>query len=170
MALFSGYLYDKIGTKLLAVPFALSVLPFVFQSLVGLPEAILASIAYDLVLGMQESTYRAAITDMVPLSRRGSAYGFFNVMLGAGTFVSGVAFGYMLDASVSPLLMLSFVVVAQVIAIFLLWTARHEEDEPAITVNNDGWLENGDIYNHINRIGRNIGLGVALNLERLSSG
>jgi len=124
MALVSGYLYDKIGIKFLAVPFALSVLPLAFQSLVGLPGVILACVSYGLVLGMQESIYRAAITDIVPVGRRGSAYGFFNVMLGAGTFVSGAVFGYMLDASVSPLLMLGFVVVAQVIAVVLLLGAK----------------------------------------------
>ena len=124
MALVSGYLYDKIGIRFLAVPFALSVLPLAFQSLVGLPGVILACVSYGLVLGMQESIYRAAITDIVPVGRRGSAYGFFNVMLGAGTFVSGAVFGYMLDASVSPLLMLGFVVVAQVIAVVLLLGAK----------------------------------------------
>ncbi len=120
MAIVSGYLYDRVGIKFLAVPFALSVLPLAFQSLVGLPGVILACVSYGLVLGMQESIYRAAVTDIVSLGRRGSAYGFFNVMLGVGTFVSGVVFGYMLDAQVSPLLMLCFVVLVQMIAIAML--------------------------------------------------
>ncbi len=128
MALISGHIYDKIGIKLLVLPFALSVLPFAFQFFVGLPGVILASIAYGLVLGMQESTYRATITNIVPLGKRGSAYGFFNVMLGAGTFISGVVFGFMMDVAVSPLLIFSFVIFAQVLAIFLLWNAVHEEN------------------------------------------
>jgi MFS family permease len=78
---------------------------------------------------MQESTYRAAVTDIVPLGKRGSAYGFINVMLGAGTFVSGVAFGYMLDASVSPLLTLGFVVVAQIVSVSLLLGARLKNEK-----------------------------------------
>jgi MFS family permease len=127
MALVSGYIYDKVGIKFLAVPFALSILPLLFQFLVGLPGVILACISYGLVLGMQESTYRAAVTDIVPLGRRGSAYGFFNVMLGVGTFISGAAFGYMLDASVSPLLMLGLVVLAQAAAIALLLAAKPRE-------------------------------------------
>ncbi|HIH88047.1 TPA: MFS transporter, partial [Candidatus Bathyarchaeota archaeon] len=127
MALVSGYIYDKIGIKFLAVPFVLSVLPLAFQSLVGLPGVILACVSYGLVLGMQESIYRAAVTDLVPLGRRGSAYGFFNVMLGAGTFVSGIAFGYMIDTSVSPLLMLGFVVLAQVVAVVLLLRAKQND-------------------------------------------
>jgi hypothetical protein len=54
MALVSGYIYDKIGIKFLGVPFALSILPIVFSSFVGLPGVILACISYGLVLGMQE--------------------------------------------------------------------------------------------------------------------
>jgi MFS family permease len=129
MALVSGHIYDKIGIRFLAVPFALSVLPFVFQSLIGLPGVILSCVSYGLVLGMQESTYRAAVTDIVPLGRRGSAYGYFNVMLGAGTFISGAAFGYMLDASVSPPLMLGFVVLTQVAAVALLLEAKLKKKE-----------------------------------------
>jgi MFS family permease len=120
MALVSGYLYDKIGIRFLTIPFALSILPIVFSSLVELPGVILACISYGIVLGMQESIYRAAVMDIVPLGRRGSAYGFFNVLLGAGTFISGVAFGFMLDTSVSPILLFSFAVVAQIIAVALL--------------------------------------------------
>lgn len=123
MALISGYAYDKIGIRLLTVPFALSILPFTFQSIAGLLGVVLACVSYGLVLGMQESTYRAAITDIVPLLKRGSAYGFFNVVLGAGTFVSGVIFGYMLEASMPTLLIFSFVFATQIIAVVLLFYA-----------------------------------------------
>lgn len=125
MALISGYLYDKVGTKFLSIPFALSVLPIVFSSLAGLTGVLLACFSYGLVLGMQESIYRAAVADIVPLGRRGSAYGFFNVMLGVGTFISGAVFGAMLDTSTPVFVMLGFVAVAQVSAITLLLRARH---------------------------------------------
>ena len=126
MALVSGYLYDKIGVKFLAVPFALSVLPLAFQSLAGLPGVVLACLSYGLVLGMQESIYRAAVTDMVPLRKRGSAYGIFNVMLGIGTFVSGAAFGFMMDATISPFLMFGLTALIQIGAILLLLRVKYE--------------------------------------------
>jgi len=129
MALVSGYFYDKFGLKFLTLPFILSVLPLAFQSLIGLPGIVLACISYGLVLGMQESVYRAAVADIVPLGRRGSAYGFFNVMLGAGTFLSGVIFGYTIDASISQPLMLSFVIVLQFSAVVLLWMAKQEKQQ-----------------------------------------
>jgi MFS family permease len=131
MALVSGHYYDKVGTKMLVVPFILSILPFMLQFIAGLPGVILACIAFGIVLGMQESTYRAAISDMVPLGRRGSAYGYFNVLLGAGTFISGAAFGYMLDISLSPMIILAFVVISQAAAILLLWNSTQKKHEQA---------------------------------------
>ena len=131
MALVSGHYYDKVGTKMLVVPFMLSILPFMLQFIAGLPGVILACIAFGIVLGMQESTYRAAISDMVPLGRRGSAYGYFNVLLGAGTFISGAAFGYMLDISLSPMIILAFVVISQAAAILLLWNSTQKKHEQA---------------------------------------
>ncbi|MDQ1280171.1 MAG: transporter [Thermoproteota archaeon] len=127
MALVSGYFYDKIGIRFLALPFVLSILPIVFSTLVGLLGVILACIAYGIVLGMQESIYRATVSDIVPLGRRGSAYGFFNVLLGVGTFISGVVFGFMLDISVSPILMFGFVIVAQTVAVALLLGTKQEK-------------------------------------------
>ena len=116
---------------MLVVPFMLSILPFMLQFIAGLPGVILACIAFGIVLGMQESTYRAAISDMVPLGRRGSAYGYFNVLLGAGTFISGAAFGYMLDISLSPMIILAFVVISQAAAILLLWNSTQKKHEQA---------------------------------------
>lgn len=137
MALVSGYFYDRIGLKLLVVPFTLSVLPFLFQFIVGLSGVILACVSYGLVLGMQESTYRAAISDIVPLGRRGSAYGFFNVLLGVGTFISGVTFGYMLDTSLSSTVMLIFVIVSQIAAIILLWNSTKEKQTGLTKINSN---------------------------------
>ena len=47
-----------------------------------------------LVLGMQESIYRAAVYEFIPLRKRGTAYGIFNTVLGFGTLASGVIFGF----------------------------------------------------------------------------
>ena len=129
MALIAGHFYDKIGVKLLVVPFTLSVLPFIFQLFSGLPGVVLACIAYGLVLGMQESTYRAAIASLVPFGKQGSAYGYFNVILGAGTFTSGAVFGYILDVSMFPMLILGFVVASQLVAILLLSKAIQGEKD-----------------------------------------
>jgi MFS family permease len=120
MALVSGILFDKLGVKVLAAPFALSVLPAFLVTYGGLIGVVSACIVYGLVLGMQESIYRAAIADLVPMSKRGTAYGIFNTALGVGTLVGGVVFGFFIDQGFAGVVMLGFAVVMQVGAMVAL--------------------------------------------------
>lgn len=120
MALVAGHLFDKIGVKLLALPFALAVLPAFFVSYGGLLGVVVACVSFGLVLGMQESIYRAAVCELVPLCRRGIAYGIFNAILGFGTLASGVIFGYFLDKGYSVIILVGFALALQVGAILTL--------------------------------------------------
>lgn len=124
MALVSGHLFDKLGVKMLVLPFALSILPVFFVSFGGLTGIVVACVAFGLVLGMQESIYRAAVCELVPLSRRGTAYGVFNAVLGFGTLASGVIFGYFLSASYSVIILVGFALSLQVAAILILNHSR----------------------------------------------
>ena len=120
MALVAGHLFDKLGVKLLVLPFALAVLPVFFVSYGGLVGIIFACLMFGLVLGMQESIYRAAVCELVPLGRRGTAYGIFNAILGFGTLASGVIFGYFLDKGYSVIILVGFALALQVGAILTL--------------------------------------------------
>ena len=120
MALASGILFDRLGVKVLAVPFALSVLPAFLVTYGGLIGVVSACIVYGVVLGMQESIYRAAIADLVPMSKRGTAYGIFNTALGVGTLAGGVVFGFFIDQGFAGVIMLGFAVVMQAGALVAL--------------------------------------------------
>jgi MFS family permease len=124
MALVSGYFFDRVGVKLLALPFILAIFPAFLVSYGGFVGVIAACIIFGLVLGMQESIYRAAIADLVPLSRRGTAYGIFNTALGLGTLASGVIFGFFIDQSYSTIVLMGFAMVLQVGAIVALRSDR----------------------------------------------
>jgi MFS-type transporter involved in bile tolerance (Atg22 family) len=124
MALISGLLFDRIGVKILTVPFVLSVLPALFVSYGGLNEVIIACVVFGAVLGMQESTYRAAIAELVSITRRGTAYGIFNTMLGLGTLAGGVVYGFFIDTGVSTVLVLGYALVTQACALLALGTGR----------------------------------------------
>ena len=124
MALVSGHLFDKLGVKLLVLPFALAVLPVFFVSYGGLVGIIFACVTFGLVLGMQESIHRAAVCELVPLGRRGTAYGIFNVILGFGTLASGVIFGYFLDKGYSVIVLVGFALMLQLFAIIALGRNR----------------------------------------------
>lgn len=96
-ALFAGFMYDRHGRSFLFLPFSLSVVPSILTLLGGELNLIVAAIIYGLILGMQESIYRAAISGLVPDHQRGSAYGIFNTFYGIGSLMSAAVFGYFID-------------------------------------------------------------------------
>ena len=120
LALISGYLFDKVGVKLLTFPFILSIFPAFFVSYGGLAGVIAACITFGFILGMQESIYRAAICDLVPLNRRGTAYGIFNTALGLGTLASGIIFGFLMEQSYSAVVLAGIATLLQISAIIAL--------------------------------------------------
>jgi MFS family permease len=126
-ALVSGYAYDKFGIKFLVLPFTLSVFPALFaMSDNDLLTFITASAFSGLVLGMQESIYRAAVSELTPISSRGTAYGIFNVVYGLGELVSGGIFGLFIDLRISLVAVIFYAVAFQVMAIALLLNVKRE--------------------------------------------
>lgn len=131
IALIAGLAFDRVGIKMLVLPLAASFLPMLFISYGGLTGVILACIAYGVVLGMQESIYRAAISGLAPAGARGTAFGIFNTFLGLGVIVAGPLFGFFLESQLM-ILPLAYVAATQVIAIFLLLqSTKHTREEEA---------------------------------------
>jgi len=124
-ALLSGYAYDKFGIAVLFAPFLLSFFPPLL-TLFGadLSTLIMASIVFGLILGMQESIYRAAVSDLTPLSSRGTAYGIFNMSYGVGLFISGAIYGALMAYKLPFIVVVFYVLVVQIAAISSLLKAR----------------------------------------------
>jgi len=130
VALASGYAYDKLGVKILAVPFMLSVLPALFSfSNGGLTLLLVAAVFSGVVLGMQESIYRAAVSDLSPASSRGLAYGIFNTAYGTAILLSGVVYGVMIDRGLSLYAVLAYSLVLQAAAVMGLARTRRTPRE-----------------------------------------
>jgi MFS family permease len=125
-ALLAGYAFDKFGIKILTLSFFLSLFPSLFAAgFQGLHALIIASIFFGIVLGMQESIYRAAVSQLAPLASRGTAYGIFNTAYGVSFLISGAIYGLMIDYSASLIAVLLFVISMQAAAIAaLLYTNR----------------------------------------------
>jgi len=121
VALIAGYTYDKYGVRVLTVAFILSIFPPLFVFIGGgLSTILIASVFFGVVLGMQESIYRAAVTQFTPISSRGTAYGIFNTGLGVGFLISGGIFGLLLQYNIDFTVTILFVVLVQVIATIIL--------------------------------------------------
>jgi len=127
VALLAGYAYDKFGIKVLVLPFLLSVFPpLLVMSDAELLTLTVASVFFGLVLGMQESIYRAAVSSFTSIASRGTAYGIFNTAYGVGFLISGGIYGLLMDFNVPFTVTLLFVVLTQTAAVTaLLQTRQH---------------------------------------------
>lgn len=89
----TGNLYDRVGPKtLLALPVLSACIPL-FAYGDSLAAVLVGAVLWGLTTGVQESTMRAYVADLVPSSKRASAYGMFSVFTGVGTLLGGAVAG-----------------------------------------------------------------------------
>lgn len=102
-ALVSGWCYDRYGGRiLLSLPIlSAAVAALAFAGSLG---AVLAGVLlWGAAVGVQESTLRAAVADMVGPGRRAGAYGVFAAGLGAAAAAGGAITGWLYDVSAGVL-------------------------------------------------------------------
>jgi MFS family permease len=124
-ALASGWTYDRFGAKtLVALPIlAIAIALLAFTDSVGM--VLVGAMLWGAAVGIQESTLRAVVADLVPAPRRASAYGAFAAGLGAAAAAGGALLGWLYDTSTGALV--AVVVVIQLIALtgmFGFWLHR----------------------------------------------
>lgn len=117
-ALAVGAVYDRRGAAiLLLVPvFVAAVPPLALTRPVLL---VLVGVAvWGLAVGVQDSTIKALVAEIVPAPRRATAYGVFAGIQGAFAVVGGAVVGWLYDVSL-PLLVI-VVAASQLVALLLL--------------------------------------------------
>ena len=119
-ALAFGLLYDRYKLWVLAFPFSLSILiPLLaLQRSFGFVAA--SAVVFGLVLGSQESVYRAAVGDLTEPGVRATAYGVFSTALGLGLLAAGAIYGLMIDLKAPLWLSSLYVLATQAVCLALL--------------------------------------------------
>ncbi|MEH0844855.1 MFS transporter [Micromonospora sp. CPCC 205711] len=119
-ALASGWLYDRAGVRVLAaVPVLTALIPL--AAFTTTPATAVAGVlAWGAVLGIQESTMRATIADLVPAARRGTAYGIFAAGLGGAALVGGLLTGALYDYSITAVIVTVAGIQVVALAMFLV--------------------------------------------------
>jgi MFS family permease len=104
VALIIGRVYDKIGlTSLITIPLLTLPIPlFAFTHTYSL--ALMSIVLWGAVMGIHETTMRAAIADLTPIERRGFAYGIFNTIYGVSWFLGSTIMGLLYDLSINYLI------------------------------------------------------------------
>jgi MFS family permease len=126
-ALGSGWLFDRTrGGALLGLPLLVSAVPvlaFATSPLV----AIVGALLWGAAGGVLDSTVKALVADLVPASRRATAYGVFAAVQGAAAIAGGVMAGALYERSL-PIL-IAAVAATQVVALILLITTLHRHQK-----------------------------------------
>jgi MFS-type transporter involved in bile tolerance (Atg22 family) len=114
-----GQQYDRIGLRgLIVLPVLATIIPFL--SFATRPLLVwIGALVWGAVMGIHESTMRAAVADLVPPARRGAGYGAFTAVYGLAWLVGGGMIGYLYSRSVSQVEI--FVVIVQLIALVAFW-------------------------------------------------
>lgn len=127
-----GKLFDRMGLVVL-VPVtivAAAYAPLAFLG--GSTLALVGVLLWGIGLGAHESTMQAAVAQMVPQARLGSAYGVFGAAFGVAWFVGSAALGALYD--VSPAAAAVLAVVSQGLAVVPIVAAvrrlRSKETHP----------------------------------------
>ncbi|MDK2897674.1 MAG: hypothetical protein PWP04_1794 [Candidatus Atribacteria bacterium] len=125
VALIVGKAYDRIGLRtLMIVPLLSLSIPFLAFSN-SLSPVVIGVILWGAVMGIHETIMRAAVADLTPINRRGSAYGIFNTIYGSSWLLGGVIMGILYD--LSPVYLRTFAVILELLSIpafFALEKAR----------------------------------------------
>jgi MFS family permease len=126
VALVIGRIFDKKGLSTLVVIPLLSIpiAPLVFS--MGNTGAITGMILWGAVLGIQDTIMRAVIGNMIPIARRGIAYGIFNTAYGGSWLVGSVLMGILYDTSVSYVIILSILLELLSFPLLFYFTKRIE--------------------------------------------
>ena len=117
-ALATGEAYDRLGPRvLLALPFLVaSAVALVFTATLG--PVVVGVLLWGAAGGVQDSTVKALVADLVPRDRRATAYGIFAGVQGAGALIGGIAAGALYERSLLGLI--AVVTIVQVVALLLL--------------------------------------------------
>lgn len=92
-ALATGFLYDRWGAKvLLALPFLVAAVPALAFSL-SATTVVIGVLIWGAANGIQDSTVKALVADLVPSPRRATAYGVFAAIQGAAALAGGALAG-----------------------------------------------------------------------------
>ena len=114
----TGFAYDRVGGRtLLLLPPLVAVVPvLVFTGQVGV--AVVGILIWGAATGVQDSTVKALVADLVPSARLATAYGAFAAFQAVAALAGGGLAGWLYD--VDRTVLVSVIAVAQLAALALL--------------------------------------------------
>ena len=119
-ALIFGTLYDKKGFPVLIIAFALAALFAPFAFLGGPTLALIGLGLWGIGMGAQESIMRAAVADLAPSEKRGTAFGMFHTYFGLLWWGGSALMGVLYTVHIYALVIFSVAIQVVAIPVFIL--------------------------------------------------
>lgn len=117
-ALVVGSVFDRTGPRvLLLVPVLVALVPALALG-PTLVTVLVGVVAWGVAQGVQDSTVKAVVADLVAAPRRATAYGVFAGIQGLFAIIGGVTAGWLYDRSLPALV--AVVALTQLVALVLL--------------------------------------------------
>lgn len=121
-ALITGWAYDRVGAQVLGTLPMLAALVPVLAFSDQLALVVAGAMVWGAAVGIQESTLRAVVADLVEPDRRATAYGLYAAVIGVAAAVGGALTGLLYSRSVTALVVV--VVAVQIAALATLPLVR----------------------------------------------
>jgi len=119
VALIMGRIYDLIGLRsLITIPILTLPIPFLaFSNSYSL--ALTSILFWGIITGIHETIMRAAVSDITPVERRGTAFGIFNTLYGISGLIGASSMGILYTISIKYLII--FILTTQFLSLPFLW-------------------------------------------------
>jgi MFS family permease len=117
-ALATGFAYDRVGARvLLVLPVMVATVPLLALD-PRLGWVLAGVVVWGAAVGVQDSTVKALVADLVPSGRLATAYGVFAAFQGAAALAGGALAGWLYDGGVRDLVVV--VALCQAVSLVLL--------------------------------------------------
>jgi len=123
-ALFFGRIYDRVGMRGLIVvsPLAAAIPWLSFST--SVVAVVIGAVLWGAAVGVHESTMRAAVTDLVPVGRRGAGFGTYTAIYGLAWLVGAAMIGVLYSHGRTVVAGTVDAIQVVALALFLLVLAR----------------------------------------------
>jgi MFS family permease len=129
LSTWGGGLSDRLGRKrVIVIGWAIYAVVYVgFATATSAVTFISWFILYGVYFALAEGAEKALVADLTPSRRHGTAFGYYNAALGAGTLTASVVFGYLYEHFSPATAFTTGAALAGVAAVLLMLVPTHRE-------------------------------------------
>jgi MFS family permease len=120
-----GRLLDRIGLRVLLLAFFLPAFSAPLVFLGGTTLALIGALLWGIGMGAQDSSLKAVLAEVIPATKRSTAFGIFDTGFGVAWFAGSITMGLLYNRSLTALVVFSAVFQLAALPVFF-YAGRQE--------------------------------------------